>query len=83
MKPVKTGLLVITSALLGAFLTTAPILQAEVQPTMRAALVDLKAAERKLERADNDKGGHRKKALSHVRSAIKQTKKGIKFDNKH
>ncbi|MGV6852369.1 MAG: hypothetical protein ACWA5R_09370 [bacterium] len=83
MSASKTGLIIITSALAGALLMNSANLKAERQPTMRNALVDLKSAERKLERANNDKGGHRKLALVHVRSAIKEVNKGIKFDNRH
>ena len=56
---------------------------AEKQPLMRSALIDLKAAERKLENASHDKGGHRVVALKHVRGAISHVRRGIAFDNKY
>ncbi len=56
---------------------------AERQPLMRSALKDLLSAERKLELATPDKGGHRVKALRHVRKAIKEVEKGIAFDNRY
>lgn len=57
--------------------------QAEPQPQMRAALNALLEAERHLSNASHDKGGHRVKALEAVRAAIRQTRKGIRFDNRH
>ncbi len=60
-----------------------PPATAEFQPKMSGALADLQAAERKLEKASTDKGGHRKAALSHVRKAITEVKKGMRFDNRH
>lgn len=56
---------------------------AEPQPAMQAALGGLNAALDALQRADNDKGGHRVKAIEHTKKAIEQVEKGIKFDNKH
>lgn len=56
---------------------------ADPQPLMRDALSDLRAAAKKLENADHDKGGHRAKALELTRSAISQVEEGIKFDNHH
>lgn len=35
------------------------------------------------ENSNEDKGGHRVKALQATREAIEQTKKGIAFDNAH
>ena len=46
-------------------------------------LKELEAAERELEAATEDKGGHRAEALRLVRSAQKQVRQGIKFDRKH
>ena len=52
-----------------------------------AAAVALPAAAEpqpgELARASHDKGGHRVKALSLVRSAIGQVEAGIRFDNRH
>lgn len=56
---------------------------ADPQPRMQAALGQLQEAEKSLQSANDDKGGHRVKAIAAVREAIEQTKKGIAFDNKH
>lgn len=53
------------------------------QPLMQTALSHLESAERDLERATLDKGGHRVEALRLVRAAQKEVRKGIKFDRKH
>lgn len=50
------------------------------QPLMQSALSHLEAAERDLERATPDKGGHRVEALRLVRAAQKEVRKGVKFD---
>jgi hypothetical protein len=50
---------------------------------MHAALEALRLAERELAAADNDKGGHRAKAISHTRKAIAEVEKGIRFDRRH
>ncbi|MEK6813906.1 MAG: twin-arginine translocation signal domain-containing protein [Nitrospirota bacterium] len=55
---------------------------AERQPKMRAALKHLQAAEKDLNAATHDKGGHRAEALKHVQMAIDEVKKGVAFDNK-
>ncbi len=72
-----------TATLLALTLLTAQPVQAEPQPAMRAALAELKAAERNLEKATPDKGGHRKKALKLVRKAIHQVEAGLRYDNRH
>jgi hypothetical protein len=53
------------------------------QPHMQAALDHLKAAKTELEKADEDKGGHRVKALRLVNDAMVQVEKGISFDRRH
>jgi hypothetical protein len=53
------------------------------QPHMQAALDHLKAAKAELEKADEDKGGHRVKAIRLVNDAIVQVEKGISFDRRH
>lgn len=53
------------------------------QPRMQAAVNALRLAERELEAADNDKGGHRAKAIIHTRRAIDEVEKGIRFDRRH
>jgi hypothetical protein len=47
------------------------------QPHMQSALAALGNAKTNLENATTDKGGHRKKALDYVKSAINEVKKGI------
>ena len=53
------------------------------QPRMHAAVEHLEAAERELQAADNDKGGHRNKALSLTRKAIAEARKGVRFDRRN
>jgi len=53
------------------------------QPHMQAALDALKTAREQLAKASEDKGGHRKKALEHVRKAIVEVEKGIAYDRRH
>lgn len=53
------------------------------QPQMEMALTALKTAREHLEKATDDKGGHRKKAMEHVRKAIAEVEKGIAFDRRH
>ena len=55
----------------------------EAQPEMRAAMEHLREAQRNLEAASHDKGGHRAKALEHVRQAMAEVELGIQYDNKH
>ena len=56
---------------------------AERQPRMQDALRNLRDAAASLKAANNDKGGHRAKAMSLVDQAITEVEKGIQFDNKH
>jgi hypothetical protein len=53
------------------------------QPQMKSALGALKKAKTHLQRATEDKGGHRVKAIGLVNSAIAEVEAGIAFDNKH
>jgi len=53
------------------------------QPQMQSALSHLEAAERDLQQATHDKGGHRDRALDLVQRAEKQVREGMKYDNKH
>ena len=52
------------------------------QPMMQAAVEHLRAARQSLERAMNDKGGHREKAIHLVDEAIGQVEKGISAGNR-
>ncbi len=72
---------VILSFALACLVTTAPA-YAGNQPLMEIALNNLERAEKALEKAAWNKGGHRVKALHHVRQAIKQTKQGMAVANK-
>ena len=47
------------------------------QPHMQNALTALENAKDSLEKATNDKGGHRVKALDYVKNAISEVKKGM------
>jgi len=47
------------------------------QPHMQNALTALENAKDSLEKATNDKGGHRVKALDYVKEAISEVKKGM------
>lgn len=69
-------------AAFGAGLTFAPTLRAD-QPHMQAALDALETAERQLNEATPDKGGHRTAALKHVHAAMAEVRKGIAFDRRH
>ena len=53
------------------------------QPQMKAAHASLKDAERHLEKATTDKGGHRVKALELVREAIQEVNRGIAYDRRN
>jgi hypothetical protein len=75
----------LTSFALAAVLaagTLVPTVTADPQPRMRAALDSLRSAERSLEQAAHDKGGHRVKALQLTKQAIDEVQRGIKFDNR-
>ncbi len=54
----------------------------ERQPHMENALHALQNAEEQLNKAEHDKGGHREKALEHVRAAIAEVREGISYDRK-
>jgi hypothetical protein len=47
------------------------------QPHMHAALDDLRSAQRELEEASHDKGGHRVKALELIRQAEEEVRAGM------
>jgi CubicO group peptidase (beta-lactamase class C family) len=62
---------------------TAQAAQPEAQPHMQAALERLREAQRELEAASHDKGGHRSRAVSLVKQAIVQVNQGIQYDSTH
>ena len=53
------------------------------QPHMQAAMEHLRMAKGELEKADEDKGGHRVKAIKLVNEAMEQVEKGMNFDRHH
>ena len=57
--------------------------KAENQPHMSAALDHLQQAEKELNAANQDKGGHRKNALSLITQAISEVRQGIQYDSTH
>ena len=61
--------------------TTTPAV--EDQPHMQQALDALKQAERHLQQAIPDKGGHRSDAIKACQKAIKDTEEGIKYSSDH
>jgi hypothetical protein len=61
--------------------TAAPAV--EDQPHMQQALDALKQAERHLQQAIPDKGGHRSDAIKACQEAIKDTEAGIKYSIDH
>lgn len=80
----KVSTFVLTGSLfaVGIYATARPA-QAEGQPHMQASLQLLKGAQKHLESASHDKGGHRVKAIQATKEAIEQVEKGIAFDNAH
>ena len=73
-------------ALCGALMISTPhAVQAapEAQPEMHAAMEHLREAQKNLQAASHDKGGHRAKALEHVRQAMAEVELGIQYDDKH
>jgi outer membrane lipoprotein-sorting protein len=61
--------------------TTTPAV--EDQSHMQQALDALKQAERHLQQAIPDKGGHRSDAIKACQEAIKDTEEGIKYTSDH
>jgi hypothetical protein len=55
----------------------------EAQPEMTAAIQHLREAQKNLESASHDKGGHRVKALQLIQQAIAEVEAGIQYDNTH
>lgn len=78
----RLTLLILTAVLLVTGLASASDRHAP-QPRMQLALTALEEAERQLELASADKGGHRADALRHVRQAKQAVRKGIRFDRQH
>ncbi len=55
----------------------------EEQPEMTAAIQHLREAQRNLELASHNKGGHRERAIQLVNQAIAEVEQGIQYDNTH
>lgn len=72
---------VIMSLMLTLMMTISPV-YADNQPLMEIALNNLERAEKALKKAAWNKGGHRVKALHHVRKAIAEVKKGKEYADK-
>jgi hypothetical protein len=62
----------------------APGRQGERHPVIRAAIKDLERAKASLQnRADNDLGGHRVKAIEAIDEALQQLQLALKFEPKN
>lgn len=79
MKTINQVAALIAAAALGALATHA----FADQPLMQSALGHLQAAERDLEAATADKGGHRVEALRLVRAAQAEVRQGIRHDRRN
>jgi hypothetical protein len=55
----------------------------ERQPEMTAAIQNLREAQRNLQLASHDKGGHRENAIRMIDQAIGEVEMGIQYDNRH
>ena len=53
------------------------------QPHMQNALDNLNTARSELQAAENNKGGHRERALNLIGSAIDEVQRGIEFARTH
>ena len=78
-----TLLLLLVLTLAVVYSAVRPVVAAERQPHMRAALHHLEAALDELQKAEADKGGHREQAIAATKSAMEHTKQGIAYDNSH
>jgi hypothetical protein len=56
---------------------------AVAQPNMTAAIQNLREAQMNLEKASQNKGGHRERALQLVQQAIAEVEAGIQYANTH
>ncbi len=79
MKTIRQITALVAAAGLGALATHA----LADQPLMESALSHLEAAERNLEAATADKGGHRVEALRLVRAAQAEVRQGIRHDRRN
>jgi len=79
----KSKLILVIMLTAFAFWSTVPLVSAENQPHMQAALKSLQQAKIQLEKATHDKGGHRVKAIELIDQAISEVKQGIAYDDTH
>jgi hypothetical protein len=77
------GLAALTLTLAGGGVGAAAAARAPLQPRMQSALDALRVAQRELRAADNDKGGHRVRALRLVDEAIEEVEAGIRYDRRN
>ena len=71
-------LIILVVVILGSF-ALGHLSAAVVQGKMEVALAQLKQARVALEAANNQKGGHRQKAITYTDMAIAEVEKGIRF----
>lgn len=81
MTKLKTPAIVAISMAFGLTAGAAVTAVAQGQPNMRSALDHLVAADTFLDRANNNKGGHKAKARSLIRLAIKEVRAGMRYAN--
>lgn len=74
----KTLMVAVLSAFLGSMVTLA---YAEKQPHMVKAWELLEKAQKTLETAAHDKGGHRLKAIELIKAAMGEVKEGMETAN--
>lgn len=82
MSRTRTSLVAATALLAGLAIGFTASVAAD-QPFMQSALDHLNAAERDLEKATADKGGHRVEALRLVRAAQAEVRQGIRHDRRN
>jgi hypothetical protein len=87
MLPARITSRALLLALIGVLVTgsfcVGQVTARESQPRMRSALNALRTARSELNAAQNDKGGHRVRALNLVDRAIDQVQQGIRYDNRY
>ena len=68
-----------TAAAAAALAVVPGTAEARQQPNMHAAIDSLRAARASLQKANDNKGGHRLRAISLIDQAIDEVQKGIRF----
>jgi hypothetical protein len=77
----KTKKILVSGLVLSAVLFTGIVIGAQVN--MQQSLDFLEKARAELQQADNDKGGHRAKAMNAIDAAIDEVRAGIRYANQH